>query len=151
MALDANTSELLRHEAIASYNEAFDLIESGNDFLKAVELAGKSLELWRQVGNDQNMAIGYWLHSRAFAAAGNGHLAIQAAETSLQHLSNIESPADWLVASLNEGLARAFVCSKDARAASALDEAERLITQISDSEDRELIQAQFSSLRPIRS
>ena len=137
------SNDEIRKEAIAAYNEAFDLIESGADVLRAVDLAGKSLELWRQVGNDQNMAIGYWLHSRAFAAAGNGHLAIQAAETSLQHLSNIESPADWLIASLNEGLARAYVTAKDSRAEEAIKKTAELVANIEDIEDRSLIQAQF--------
>lgn len=136
----------IRKEAIATYNEAFDLIESGADVIKAVDLAGKSLELWRQVGNDQNMAIGYWLHSRAFAAAGNGHLAIQAAEISLQHLSNIEPPADWLIASLNEGLARAYVAAHDSRAEEAIKKTAELVANIEDFEDRELIQAQFQDL-----
>ncbi|CAN2177226.1 hypothetical protein MCEJIRE27_00200 [Candidatus Nanopelagicaceae bacterium] len=141
----------VRKEAIETYNEAFDLIESGKDLINAVDLAGKSLELWRRIGNDQNMAIGYWLHSRAFAAAGNGHLAIQAAEISLQHLSNIESPADWLVASLNEGLARAYVAANDTRAQDAIKKAAELIANIADIEDRELIQDQFASLRTFRS
>ncbi len=144
-------NEEIRKEAIATYNEAFDLIESGNDVLKAVDLAGKSLELWRRVGTDQNMAIGYWLQSRAFASAGNGHLAIQAAEIALQHLYNIESPADWLVASLNEGLARAYVAANDTRADAAIAHTAELIGKIEDIEDRELIQAQFSSLRNFRS
>lgn len=140
------STDVIRKEAIATYNEAFDLIESGADVLKAVDLAGKSLELWRQVGNDQNMAIGYWLHSRAFAAADNGHLAIQAAETSLQHLTNIESPADWLIASLNEGLARAYLAANDSRADEAMKKTAELVAKIAEIEDRELIQAQFQTL-----
>lgn len=142
------SNEEIRKEAVATYNEAFNLIESGADALKAVDLASKSLELWRQVGNDQNMAIGYWLQSRAFAAAGNGHLAIQAAETSMQHLSNIESPADWLVASLNEGLARAYVAAHDSRADEAIKKTAQLVAKIADIEDRELIQAQSDSIKP---
>ena len=142
------STEEIRKEAVATYNEAFDLIESGADALMALDLASKSLELWRQVGNDQNMAIGYWLQSRAFAAAGNGHLAIQAAETSMQHLSNIESPADWLVASLNEGLARAYVTAHDSRADEAIKKTAQLVAKIADIEDRELIQAQSDSIKP---
>jgi hypothetical protein len=136
----------IRKDAIRTYNEAFDLIEDGSDVIGAVELAGISLELWRKVGNDQNMAIGYWLYSRAFAAAENGHLAVQAAETSLQHLLNIESPADWLIASINEGWTRALLAANDSRFAEARKTTEMLISQISDSEDRELIQSQFSDL-----
>jgi hypothetical protein len=140
------TEKEMRALAASRYNEAFDLIEDGSDVIKAVDLAGESLELWRQVGNDQNMAIDYWLYSRAFAAAGNGELAIQAAETSLKHLSNIESPADWLIASLNEGLARAFVAATDSRADEAIAKTAELVAAITDDEDRSLIQEQFSTL-----
>jgi peptidyl-tRNA hydrolase len=140
------STEEIRREASATYNEAFDLIESGVDVLRAVDLASKSLELWRHVGNDQNMAIGYWLQSRAFAAAGNGHLAIQAAETSMQHLSNIESPADWLIASVNEGLARAYVAANDSRADEAIKKTAQLVANIADDEDREIIAGQFASI-----
>jgi hypothetical protein len=140
------SNELLRNEAIATYNTAFDEVEAGQDFLKAIELAAASLHLWRQVGNDQNIAIGYWLYSRALAGAGTGSLAVEAAEKSLEHLTKIESPADWLVASLNEGLARAFVVAHDPRTDLAIAKTADLVEKIEDPEDRELIQGQFNSL-----
>ncbi len=98
------STEEIRKEAVATYNDAFDLIESGADVLKAVDLASKSLELWRQVGNDQNMAIGYWAQSRAYVAA------------------------------------------HDSRADEAIKKTAQLVANIADIEDRELIQAQFSSI-----
>ena len=139
--------EEIRKKATASYNEAFNLIESGADPVKAVHLAGESLALWRQVGNEQNMAIGYWLQSRAFAAASEGLRAIEAAEKSLQHLSEIASPADWLIASLNEGLARAYMAASDARAHEAIKKTSELVANILDDEDREIIAEQFASLK----
>jgi hypothetical protein len=143
---EINRNETLRKEAIATYNEAFDSHETGSNEFKAIELAHASIYLWRQVGNDQNLAIGFWLLSRIYAQFGHATLAIEASEISLGHLAAIDSPADWLVASINEGWARALVASKDSRAAVALDETRELIAKIADIEDRELIQAQFSSI-----
>jgi hypothetical protein len=140
------SNELLRNEAIAAYNAAFDEVEAGADFLKAIELAAASLYLWRQVGNDQNVAIAYWLYSRALAGAGVGSLAMEAADKSLEHLSKIESPADWLIASLNEGLARAYLAAGDAKADGAIVATAQLIESIEDPEDRALIHGQFVSL-----
>jgi hypothetical protein len=140
------SNELIRKEAIAAYNAAFDAVEAGADFLKAIELAAASLYLWRQVGNDQNVAIAYWLYSRALAGAGVGSLAMEAADKSLEHLSKIESPADWLIASLNEGLARAYLAAGDVRADAAIAATAQLIESIEDPEDRALIHGQFVSL-----
>jgi RimJ/RimL family protein N-acetyltransferase len=140
------SNELIRKEAIAAYNTAFDAVEAGADFLKAIELAAASLYLWRQVGNDQNVAIAYWLYSRALAGAGVGSLAMEAADKSLEHLSKIESPADWLIASLNERLARAYLAAGDMRAEGAIVATAQLIESIEDPDDRALIHGQFVSL-----
>ena len=136
----------IRALAASAYNSAFEAVEAGNESLLALELAAASLQLWRKVGNDQNLAIGYWLYSRALIGAQSFHLAIEAAEKSLHHLSLIANPADWLVASLNEGFARALHAARDARAADAIAKTEQLIANIVDIEDRELIQAQFSTI-----
>jgi hypothetical protein len=139
-------ADAIRAEAINSYNAAFDVVEAGHDFLKAIELSAASLHLWRQVGNDQNIAIGYWLYSRALAGAGSGALSVEAANKSLEHLSKIDSPADWLIASLNEGIARAYVAAGDSRADEAIAKTAELVESIEDPGDRELIQGQFKSL-----
>ena len=136
----------IRALAASTYNSAFEAVEAGNETLLALELAAASLQLWRKVGNDQNLAIGYWLYSRALIGAQSLHLAIDAAEKSLHHLSLIETPADWLVASVNEGWARALHSAGDARSADAIAKTEQMIANIVDIEDRELIQAQFSTI-----
>lgn len=136
----------IRTLAASSYNAAYEAVESGTDHLLALELAAASLHLWRKVGNDQNLSIGYWLYSRALVGAGNHLLAIEAAEKSLEHLSKIENPADWLIASAHEGLARALVSAEDGRAPEAIERARALIESISDERDRALIAGQFSTL-----
>lgn len=139
--------DLIRKEAITSYNAAFQALDNGGQQLRAVELSAASLYLWRQVGNDQNVTIGYWLYSRALAAAGAGALAIEAANESVKLLASIESPDDWLVASIHEGLARAYVAAKDVRANAEILKSATLISKIADPEDRQIIEEQFSSIK----
>lgn len=144
---EQNLSEKeIRALAVSVYNAAFEAVDSGENSLLALELAAASLHLWRKVGNDQNLTIGYWLYSRALVGAGNYLLAIEAAEKSLEHLSKIENPADWLMASAHEGLARALVAADDHRADEVIEKARQLVANIADSDDRELIQAQFSTI-----
>jgi ribosomal protein S18 acetylase RimI-like enzyme len=136
----------LKNEAIATYNEAFNLHESGSDELAAIESANASIHLWRQVGTDENLAIGYWLASRIYAQFGHSKLAIATSEKSLHHLDQVEKPAEWLIASIHEGWARALVSADDPRAEAAIGKTRELIANISDAGDRELIESQFSTL-----
>jgi hypothetical protein len=138
--------DTLRAEAISTYNKAFDCYDKGCDELKAIELANASIYLWRQAGNDQNLAMGFWLLSRIYAHFGHAQLAIDSSKISLTHLAAIDAPADWLVASINEGWARALVASNDPSAIEALDKTRELIAKIADIEDRALIESQFSTI-----
>jgi hypothetical protein len=128
--------------AKTTYNQAFDLVEAGEG-IKALELAATSLHLWRQVGTDQNVAIGLWLYSRALLGVGAQDAAIEAANQSLR-LARVDG-TDWLIASALEGLARAT------RGTSAFEsnraDAAAAIEAIADAEDRELIESQFEDLR----
>lgn len=136
----------IRALAASSYNDAFEAVEAQADPLRAVELAATSLNLWRQVGNAQNLAIGNWLYSRALAKAGAGQLAIAAAEAALRHTAEIAQPADWLIASAREGLARALVAAEDPRATAAVADALAAIADIADPADRALIAGQIADL-----
>ena len=131
--------------ASTAYNRAFELVEEGKDedVLEGLELAATSLNLWRRVGTDKNVAIGLWLYSRALTKAGARGLAITAA-TECVRLAKIDA-TDWLVASSLEGFARA-VKNTDAFA-QACAAAEEAISRISDPDDRKLIADQFSDLR----
>ena len=139
--------DIIRTAAAAAYNSAFEVIESGDEPLKGLELAAASLYLWREVGNDQNLAIGYWLYSRSLIAAESFDLAIEAAEKSLEHTSIISEAPDWLIASAFEGYARALKSAGDNRAKAAIAKAAELIDLIVDLEDRALIAGQFADLR----
>jgi tRNA-dihydrouridine synthase len=146
---DLHRLQVIRNEAITTYNAAMDQLENGASDTSVLELAYASLYLWRQVGDDKNLAIGYWLCSRAHALAGQGSVAVEMAETSLKHLQKIQDPADWLIASINEGWARALVAAADPRALDVLESTRNLIAAISDPEDRALIADQFSTIKSV--
>ncbi len=136
----------IRAMAAASYNEAFEAVESQDNPAWALELAATSLNLWRRVGNEQNLSIGCWLYSRALSKAGAHQAAIAVANNMLSHLAAIDEPADWLVASAHEGWARALGGAMDERFESALKQALASIDAIKELADRQLIQSQISDL-----
>ena len=142
----SNNYDDIRALAAKAYNSAFELIESGNDPLRAIELSAASLYYWREIGTDQNLAIGYWLYSRALVLAQNYTLAIEAAEKSLKYTAQVTEAPDWLIASSYEGFARALAASNDERASAAIAHTQQLIDAIADSEDRALIAGQFADL-----
>ena len=143
----SDRNDIIRKAAASAYNDAFEVIEKGDNPLKGLELAAASLHLWREVGSTQNLAIGYWLYSRALIGADSFDLAIEAAEKSLEHTSKVSEAPDWLIASSFEGYARALKSAGDIRSSAAIAKAAELIDLIADSEDRALIAGQFADLR----
>lgn len=128
----------IRKLAIDSYNRAFDLVIEGDQhqLLEGLELAATSLHLWKQVGTQENEAIGLWLYSRALQKAGAKELATQAAERSLELAEK-----DWMIASALEALTRATGDEMIKNRAIAAIEA------IQDPDDRDIIASQFADLR----
>lgn len=139
-------SDDIKKLASETYNKAFEALEAGEDLVSAVELAATSLNMWRRVGNDRNLTIGYWLYARALAFGGAADLALAASRKSLEHLKNVDSPADWMVASALEGYARSAVAAGLPNAADAIKAAADAIARIEDPEDRELIAGQFADI-----
>lgn len=140
-------NEDIRALAAATYNQAFEEVESQERPAYAVEMAAASLHLWRQLAMPRRNAIGCWLYSRALAKAGAGALALEVAEEMLRHSAEVEDAPDWLVASCAEGYARALIVSGDPRAGAAYAQAEQAIAAIEDEKARELISGQFADLR----
>lgn len=142
-----NVSEEIRRVASALYNQAFDAYEAGDNPLLATELAATSLNLWRQIGGDENLAIGSWLYSRTLLQGGATKLALVAIQNALTHVKNIDDPEDWLVASMLEGYARALNAAGVPEAVTAIEQAAVAIDAIKDPEDRALIASQFADLK----
>ena len=134
----------IRRLAIDAYNQAFDLVVESDEsaLLQGLELAATSLNLWRQVGNDQNVSIGLWLYSRALVKSGAQALAIEAA-TEAVRLARIDG-TDWLIASGLEALARATKGTSVFEANRTL--AATAIEAITDPDERALIAGQFADL-----
>lgn len=135
----------IRSLAIATYNEAYELVVDrvhGNE-IAGLELAATSLNLWRRVGTEQNLAIGLWLYSRAIGNVGAREGSLKAAQECVAIAESLE--VDWLLASALEGLARASLGTADFAANS--HRAAQAIAQIADPDDRELIESQFADLR----
>ena len=139
----------IRKLAASTYNEAFEAVAGANSASEAIwalELAATSLNLWRRVGTERNLAIGLWLYSRALVKAGAPAAAVQAAKSSLKHTENVEDAPDWMIASGLEGYARALVAAKHEDAAKAIQAAKDAVAAISTTEDRELIAGQLADL-----
>jgi len=142
------TSDEHKNIAKETFARCWDLLgRSLNDDEKR-DLVGYALTSryhWQHVGGAQQLAIADWMASRAFAAVGQPGLAVDYAVASLQH-GDGDFP-NWLKASLNEGVARAYSSagdhqSRDMYVARALTELEKE----SDSEDAELIRSQIEEL-----
>jgi hypothetical protein len=135
----------LKELASKTYNRAFELVVEGSqdDLAEGLELAATSLHLWRQVGTEQNWAIGLWLYARALHKAGAQDLAIKHALDSVELAEQVGT--DWLIASGYEGLARVSQGTAEFEVRRA--KAEQAIKDIKDEDDRELIESQFADLR----
>lgn len=138
--------EPLRVEAVRCYNLAFEVWEAGEDKANAIELAATSLQLYRQFGTRKNLAIGSWLYSRTLIAAGALDAGLDMAQQAMEHTEAVTDPADWLVASAQEGLARALKANNSPDAPAAIAEAQRLVAAIADPDDRHLIAGQLADL-----
>lgn len=133
----------IREQAVSAY-KAYPIIVDGEagDLLEGLGLAATSLNLWRQVGTDKDVAIGYWLYSRALHKAGSANLAISAA-TKAVSLSKTYG-TDWLVAYCLESLTRASIGTDQYPA--LFEETKAAISAIDDPDDRQIIQDQFADL-----
>jgi hypothetical protein len=140
-----------RRIAVASYNRCWELLEgerSDDDDRELLMLAFVSRYHWTLVGGEEQAVIGDWMISRAAAAIGDGALSLNFAQHALDVAQDSDVP-DWLLASVHEGLARAYAANGDAR---ARDEwyaaAAKLVDQIDDDEWRSLIADQLDSVPP---
>jgi hypothetical protein len=144
-----------RQEAIAAYNRSFDLLDlperSAVEDAELLAAAWTSRHLWMLAGGTREVVIADWMVSRVAAALSASHpgfapLSVEMAKSALGGAG--DDAADWLKASLAEGMARAALAAHDtAQGAVWLAEAERLLILIADEEDREVIDAQIDDRR----
>jgi hypothetical protein len=133
-----------RELAAQAFNATWDLLDAEPSPARDRDLLGCALTSryhWQQVGGARELAVADWMVSRCFADLRAGELAVTYAEASHEHSAD-GFPA-WLVASLHEGLARAYASSGalDARDAQVALAREVLATE-TEAEDREHIASQ---------
>jgi hypothetical protein len=140
------------HRAIGvkTYNRCWELLETehrtNEQDTELLTNAFTSRFHWSFVGGPEQFALSYWMISRAFAALGEGHLAVRYGEMA-NDIAQGDGLPDWLVASTAEGLARAYAAQGDTSARRQWSEVAReRIAAIADKDDRELIASQLASL-----
>ena len=101
---------------------------------------------WSFVGEDEQRIISDWMISRAAAAVGEPNLALLYAQRAYDAAQSTDVE-DWLLASVAEGLTRAYAASGDIEARAGWHAiTEDLISRIADREDRDLIASQLASV-----
>jgi hypothetical protein len=144
-----------RQQAIAAYNRSFELLDlsrrTAEEDAELLAEAWTSRHRWIVAGGTREVVIADWMVSRVAVALskkspGFAQLSVEMAKSALDGAG--DDIADWLQASLAEGMARAARCIGDvALAAQWLAEAERLLSLIADEQDHAVIDAQIDELR----
>lgn len=78
-------------------------------------LALTSRHHWGRQGDDEQAVISTWMVARAATSVGEGALSLNDAQRAFELAQEIDAPG-WLVASVHEGLARAYAATDNARA-----------------------------------
>jgi hypothetical protein len=152
-ATPLDTRAAHRYFSADCFNRAWALIEkpdrSPEDNRQMLLLAQASLWHWTQRDDctDQNLSIGYWQLSRICALLGDHKAAIQYGDLCLHH-SQGQPP--FYLGYAHESLARAAQLSGDTlRAAQHLNEARRLLAEITDAADRTSLENDVNSIQAI--
>ncbi len=147
--LDAETQ---RRVAGRLYNHVWDLLDAGDSrtavqTAEMMDAAHASRWHWAQIGGAEQNVVGEWMVSRVYAASGLGGEAVRHAEASYALLLAASDLPDWVVASVHEGRARAYVAAGDlVAAAQAKALATESMAAIVEAEDRALIATQLAEL-----
>ena len=144
--------ETIDHRTLAAttFNRCWELLETKNrtpaqnDELLTSAFASRYH--WSFAGGAEKWIISDWMVSRAANAQGEDGIAVHFAELAWNAAQDPRTP-DWLLASTAEGMARAFAGSGDLVQANEWTErASKLVGQISDPEDKEIIADQLATV-----
>jgi tetratricopeptide (TPR) repeat protein len=140
--------EFHRKIAAECFNRTWVYLKQKNrnpdDDQTMLNLAHASRYHWSIIGKPLNFAIGDWQISRAYSALNQPDLAIHFAKTSLETCRK-NNLSGWLLASAYEGMARAYIATKDYRLAREyLDKARlQLRSGVVDEEDLKTVSDQI--------
>ncbi len=141
------------HRALAVdlFNRAWDLLEGprspADDRVMLASALASRLH-WTGIGNDENYAAGDWLVAHVASHLGYCDVALDFAASAYETAHAAEPPVpSWLLASTQEGLARAHACAghDEERDRFAAD-ARRTLDTVDDTEDHDLIAGQLTSI-----
>jgi len=139
-----------RQVAIEAFNRAWELIEldvrTPEQDRELLAVAFASRYHWGWVGGDEEAMVGDWLIAHVASLEDLGDLAHRYATTAFD-VCRANGWADWRLASMLEGMARASAAVGDDQARDRYAaEARRVLATIDDKDDRELIASQLSSI-----
>jgi hypothetical protein len=152
---DDLTPDVQRALAVRLFNHTWELLErpgrgtaSDEGDREMLMTAMASRLHWTGIGTDENLVAGDWLIAHVASHLGHADLALEFASAAHERVMAADPavPA-WLVASTQEGLARAHALAghDDERDRWAAD-ARRTLEAVDDDEDRELIESQLATV-----
>jgi DNA-binding transcriptional MerR regulator len=148
----ATPAELPSERQLAAdlFNLVWTLLEQPGrttaDDDRMVHAAHASRYHWGQVGGPEQVAIGEWQCARVYSVLGRAEPALHHARRCLE-IATAGAVPDWLVASGQEGLARAYlVAGQRESALAAREAAEAALAKVPDAEDRQVVQDDLASL-----
>ena len=132
------------------FNETWRLMEQEKrtrpDDDRMVHIAHASRYHWGQVGGPEQFAIGEWQCARVYSVLGRAEPALHHARRCLE-IATASAVPDWLIASAHEGLARAYLVAGQRESALASHAAaEAALANVTDAEDRQVVQDDLASL-----
>jgi len=143
-------AEQHRRFAVATFNAAWELMNKNvrtrdeDDEMLATTFASRYH--WGKIGGPEQLATADWQVARAASLAGLPELALRFAERALERTEDA-GLRDYHIASRYEGLARAHACAgNDAERDRYIARAKEALANISDADDREVIERQLSSV-----
>jgi hypothetical protein len=149
---DDLTPAAQRALAVRLFNHTWDLLEKsdrGPEGDREVLAAAMASRLhWQGIGTDENLAAGDWLVAHVASHLGYAELALEFASAAHERATAAAPTVPtWLVASTQEGLARAHaVAGHDDERDQWGADARRTLESVDDDEDRELIESQLATV-----
>lgn len=140
-----------RSLAVALFNRTWELLESDRDQAGDREMLTSAMASrlhWQGIGTAENYAAGDWLVAHVASHLGYPGLALDFAAAAHQEATTADPAVPrWLLASTQEGLARAHAVAghdeeRDRWAAAARE----TLAEEEDDEDRELIESQLATV-----
>jgi hypothetical protein len=137
--------------AVELFNRTWELLESPRSAAEDRAMLASALASrlhWQGIGDEENYAAGDWLVAHIASHLGYADLALDFAASAYETvLAADPAVSAWLVASTQEGLARAHaVAGHDDERDRFINDARLTLETVDDAEDRDLIASQLATI-----